>query len=85
MDLNTVLPEIRSGYSEIVQSMVARGWTDETGVRGESEDGVTGPVITTLTKANDNVRVRLRIDMYTDWIVASLTFPDAPRGCRVAD
>ncbi|MBB3087992.1 hypothetical protein [Nocardioides albus] len=83
--LDAVLPEIRSGYSEIVKAMVARGWTDETGVRAETENGVTEPVMTTLTRANGDVRVRLRIDMYTDWIIAGLKFPGAPRGCRLAD
>ena len=80
-----VLPEVRTGYAEIVKSMVARGWTDQTGARGESGDGADEPARTTVTKTIENVRVTLWIDMYTSQILATLTFPDAPSACRLAE
>lgn len=80
-----VAPEIRSGYAEIVNSMEARGWVDGTGTRSDSEDGLTEPVRTTLSKSFGAVPVVLRIDMYADGIIARLTFPDAPRACRLAN
>ncbi|NYI80094.1 hypothetical protein [Nocardioides panzhihuensis] len=83
--LDAVVPEVRAGYAEIVESVVARGWTDRTDSHEESGDGVNGPVRTTLTKSIGNERVTLWIDMYTDSVFATLTFPDAPRACRLEE
>lgn len=81
----TVAPEIRAGYSVIVKSMVARGWTDETKPGSESADGVNEPVRTTLRRSFGTISVALWIDMYPEQILATLRFPDAPRACRIAD
>lgn len=81
----TVAPEIRAGYSVIVKSMVARGWTDETKSGSESADGVNEPVRTTLRRSFGTISVALWIDMYPEQILATLRFPDAPRACRIAD
>lgn len=83
--LDAVVPEVRAGYAEIVESVVARGWTDRTDSHEESGDGVNGPARTTLTKSIGNERVTLWIDMYTDSVFATLTFPDAPRACRLEE
>lgn len=78
-----VAPEIRAGYASVVKSMEDRGWAEEPAASGESADGVTEPVRTTLRKSFGTVPVVLRIDMYSDEIIARLTFPDAPRACRL--
>lgn len=83
--LDAVVPEVRAGNAEIVESVVARGWADRTDSHEESGDGVNGPARTTLTKSIGNERVTLWIDMYTDSVFATLTFPDAPRACRLEE